>query len=166
MWRHTGNERKTGALAQGAKCATALIRHLCQVKTLTTRACLKHSDFQKIDNGIETAVHMKPFSVKERIRHRDRLTRIQLTQRRSSVRNSPPGTTHPDDPSLQHTYTPASRHSSRIRFPGDALVHTSAGFIAVPTFSSSSFPSTRASCSQSPLRPTCFDAALWPRRRE
>ena len=58
-------------LAQSAKCATVPIRHLRQVKTLITSACLKHSDFLKIDNWIEmcpTAVRMKPFSMKERVR--------------------------------------------------------------------------------------------------
>ena len=30
MWRHTGNERKTGALARSAECATPPIRHLCE----------------------------------------------------------------------------------------------------------------------------------------
>ena len=50
------------------------------------------------------------------------------------------------------TRTPRpSRHSSRIRFPGDAFVNTSAGFVAVSTFSSSSFLFSRASCNQSPL---------------
>ena len=53
VWRHTGKERKTGALAQSAKCATAPIRHHCQVKTLTTSAWLKHSDFHKIEDRIE-----------------------------------------------------------------------------------------------------------------
>ena len=38
---------KSGALAQSAKCATVPIRHLRQVKTLVTSACLKHSDFLK-----------------------------------------------------------------------------------------------------------------------
>ena len=38
---------KVGALAQSAKCATAPIGHLRQVKTLITSACLKHSDFLK-----------------------------------------------------------------------------------------------------------------------
>ena len=60
--------------AQSAKCATARIRHLCLVKTLTTSARLKHSDFHKTDTKNEmclTAVHMKPFSMKERIRHPD-----------------------------------------------------------------------------------------------
>ena len=87
VWRHTGNERITGALAQSAKCATAPIRHLSQVKTLTTRACLKHSDFHKIDNRIEmcpTADHMKPFSMKGRIRLRDRQTHYQLLMRSES----------------------------------------------------------------------------------
>ena len=60
-------QKETGALARRAKCATARIRHLCQVKTLTTSACLKHYEFHKIDNKTEmclTAVHMKPFSMK------------------------------------------------------------------------------------------------------
>ena len=53
VWIHTGMERKTGTLEQSAKCATAPIRHQCQVKTLTTSAWLKHSDFHKIENMIE-----------------------------------------------------------------------------------------------------------------
>ena len=42
-----------------------------RLKTLITSACLKHPDFLIIDNWIEmclTAVHMKPFSMKERVR--------------------------------------------------------------------------------------------------
>ena len=88
-------------------------------------------------------------------------------QHRSSVQISHLGTTHPDDSDTsrwdRHPCR-ASRHTSRIRFPGDALVPTSAGFVAVSTFSSSSFLFSRASCNQSPLRSTCFDALLWPRR--
>ena len=60
-----------GALAQSAKCATVPIRNLRQDKTLITSACLKHTDFLKIDNKIEmrlTVFHMKPFSMKERVR--------------------------------------------------------------------------------------------------
>ena len=56
---------------QSANCATASIRHLRQVKTLITSACLKHFELLKIDNWIEkclTAVHMNPFSMKERVR--------------------------------------------------------------------------------------------------
>ena len=50
--------------AQSAKCATARIRHLCQVKTLTTSARLKHSDFHKIDNSCshETLLHERTHS--------------------------------------------------------------------------------------------------------
>ena len=192
-------------------------------KTLISSACLNISDFLKIDNWVQmcpTAVHMKPFSMKERVRrlgstncHEYTLPRddassqpkgwiqgnmrigpvlevttsfqnykygIEIriwsvgkdnsqswvrisygtplqTQRRSSVRNSHPCTTQsrrlrhhssgssPMSCSLQHTYTRASRHSSRIRFPGNALVHTSAGFVAVSIFSSSSFLFSRAS---------------------
>ena len=69
MWSE--RKREAGALAQNAKCATVPNKHLREVKTLTTSACLKHSDFLKIDNWIEmclTAVHMKPFSMKERVR--------------------------------------------------------------------------------------------------
>ena len=47
---HRERRGKAGALAQSAKCATAQIRHLCQVKTLTTSACLKHYEFHNIDN--------------------------------------------------------------------------------------------------------------------
>ena len=69
MW----SERKcAGALAQSAMCATVPIRNLCQVKALITTACLEHSDVTKLDNWIETsvtAVHMKPFSMIERVRH-------------------------------------------------------------------------------------------------
>ena len=43
-------------------------------------------------------------------------------------------------PSLQHTYIRASRHSSRIRFPGNALVPTSSGFVAVSHFLKPQFP--------------------------
>ena len=93
---------------QSAKCATAPIRHLRQVKTLITSACLKHSHFLKIDNWIEmclTAVHMKPsFSMKKRVRRLGSTnscpTEINTplqTQSRSSVRISQPCTTHPDD---------------------------------------------------------------------
>ena len=59
-----------------------------------------------------------------------------------------------------------SQHSSRILFPGNALVHTSAGFVAVSTFSSFNFPSTRDSCNQTSLKPTCFEGTLWRRRFE
>ena len=38
------------------------------------------------------------------------------------------------------------------------------GHIAVFTFSSFDFPSTKDSCNQRPLKPTCFDAMLRPRR--
>ena len=65
-------KREAGALAQSAKCATVPIWHLCQVGALITSACLKHSDVTKLDNCIEmspTAVHMKPFSMIERVRH-------------------------------------------------------------------------------------------------
>ena len=34
-------EKKAGALAQSAKCATIPIRDLCQIKALITSACLK-----------------------------------------------------------------------------------------------------------------------------
>ena len=54
--------------------ATAQIRHLCQVKTLTTKACLKHYDLHKIDNKTGMcliAAHMKPFFMQERTRHWD-----------------------------------------------------------------------------------------------
>ena len=57
-------KREVGALA------TVPIRHLRQVRTLSTSACLKHSHFLKIDNWIGTcltAVHMKRFSMKERV---------------------------------------------------------------------------------------------------
>ena len=67
-WERKG---KAGALAQSAKFAIAQSRHLCEVKTLTTSACLKHLEFYKMDNMAGmclTAVHMKPFSLKERIR--------------------------------------------------------------------------------------------------
>ena len=70
MWSE--KEREAGALAQSAKCATVPITYLCQVKALITSACLKHSDVNKLDNWIETsptAVHMKPFSMIERVRH-------------------------------------------------------------------------------------------------
>ena len=69
MW--SDRKREVGALAQSVKCASVPIRHLRQVKTLITGACLKHSDFLKIHNWIEmclTAVHMKPFSMIERVR--------------------------------------------------------------------------------------------------
>ena len=131
-------------------CAKRQVRNSTDLKTLITSACLKHSDFLKIDNWIDmclTAVHMKPFSMIERVRRfgidqlmsncccevsltktietREINTPLQ-TQRRSSVRISRPCTTHPDDsdtirqgrhpcPSLKHTYTRASRRSSRIR---------------------------------------------------
>ena len=56
-------------------CANASARQYrlgtCQVKALITSACLKHSDFLKIDNWIEpspTAVHMKPLSMRARVR--------------------------------------------------------------------------------------------------
>ena len=65
-------KREVSALAQSAKCATVPIKHLCQVKALITCACLKHSDVTKFDNWIETspsAVHMKLFSMMERVRH-------------------------------------------------------------------------------------------------
>ena len=65
-------KREASALAQSAKCATIPIRHLCQVKTLITSACLKHSEITKLDNWIETSptdVHMKPFSMIESVRH-------------------------------------------------------------------------------------------------
>ena len=83
-----------------------------RIKTLITSTCLKHSDFLKIDNWIKmclTAVHMKPFSMKERVRRLGSTdscpTAIETceintplqTQHRSSVRMSHPGTTHPDD---------------------------------------------------------------------
>ena len=70
MWPE--KKREASALAQSAKCATIPIRHLCQVKALITNACLKHSDVTKLDNWIETSptvVHMKPFSMPERVRH-------------------------------------------------------------------------------------------------
>ena len=47
------DKREVDALAQNAKCATEPIKHLRQVKTLITNACLKHSHFLKIDNWIE-----------------------------------------------------------------------------------------------------------------
>ena len=65
-------EKKTGALAQVAKCATVPIGHLCLIKALITSACLKHFNSHKLDNWIETsstAVHVKPFSRIERIKH-------------------------------------------------------------------------------------------------
>ena len=46
-------KKEVGALAQSAKCATTQMRHLRQVKTLITSACLKHSDFLKTDNWAE-----------------------------------------------------------------------------------------------------------------
>ena len=52
------------------------------LKTLITSACLKQSNFLKIDNWIEmclTAVHMKPFSIKERVR------RLGLTNARPTA---------------------------------------------------------------------------------
>ena len=70
MWSE--RKREAGALAQSAMCATVPIRHLCQVKALITSACLKHSDVTKLDNWMETsptAVHMKPFSMIERVQH-------------------------------------------------------------------------------------------------
>ena len=70
MWSE--RKRQAGALAQSARCATVPIGQLCQVKALTTSACLKRSDVTKLDNWIEaspTAVHMKPFSTIERVRH-------------------------------------------------------------------------------------------------
>ena len=87
VWRHTVNGRKTGAFAQSAKCATAPIKHQYQVKTLTRGARLKRPDFHKIESRIEmslNAVHMKPFSMKECIRCRDRPTHNQLLMRSES----------------------------------------------------------------------------------
>ena len=69
MW--SDRKMEVGALAQSVRCATVPMRHLRQVKTQITGACLKHSDFIKIDNWIEmylTAVHKKPFSKIERVR--------------------------------------------------------------------------------------------------
>ena len=45
-------------------------------------------------------------------------------------------------------------------------VHTSARFDTVCTFSSAKVSSAIASWNRNPLKPTCFDATLWPRRRE
>ena len=84
---HRESRGKAGALAQSAKCETAQIRHLCQVKTLTASACLKHFEFHKTVNKAGmclTAVHMKPFSMKERTRHWDRLIHVQLLMRSES----------------------------------------------------------------------------------
>ena len=49
-------KREVGALAQSAKCAAVPIRHLRQVKTLITSACLKNCNFLNIDNRIEMYV--------------------------------------------------------------------------------------------------------------
>ena len=65
-------EKKAGALAQSAKCATVSIRRLCQIKALITSACLKHFQSRDLTTGLKmvsTAVHMKPFSMVERVKH-------------------------------------------------------------------------------------------------
>ena len=61
------------------------------LKKLITSACLKHSDFLKIDNWIEmcpTAVHMKPFSMKERVRRLGSTNSVQLLMRSESDYNN------------------------------------------------------------------------------
>ena len=49
----THRERKKTHLRKAPSAQTAPIRHLCQVKTLTTSVCLKHYEFHKTDNGTE-----------------------------------------------------------------------------------------------------------------
>ena len=38
---------------ESAKCATVLIRHLCQIKALITSACLKHSNSPNLKTGLK-----------------------------------------------------------------------------------------------------------------
>ena len=80
-------KRKQAHLRKAPSAQQNRLGTCARLKTLITRACLKHSDFIKIENWIEmclTAVHMKPFSMKERVRRLDRLTHVQLLMRSES----------------------------------------------------------------------------------
>ena len=80
-----------GALAQSAKCATAPVRHQYQVKNADERCMTETLRFHKTVSRIETSltpVHMKPFSMKECVRRRDRLTLKRLLMRSESNQNN------------------------------------------------------------------------------
>ena len=112
-------------------------------ETLTASACLKHSSFHRTDSKtwIDQLVSNCECDVSLiTTRATCEINTPLQTQHRSSVRISHIATTHParlryhslgSSPmvsSPQHTNNRASRHSSRFLFPGNALVHTSAGF--------------------------------------